>query len=696
MKAYFEEGHHISGTGDEVLRTIAGRYMKANPALPFSYRAFSDKGFERGADGRCILDFDKKFPEAENGDYAFAFAKFQSRTTRNLVLAITVHNPMELFVNGAKITQTSIYDEVIYDKRLVEIPVNQGDNTIFIKCRKNVLGFQCVIGSSRNKWDPVNFYTAFAENEGELGWNYCGVFKEDIFAEIPQIGAPMEGIWLPRPYTNGLPAETGHSKMYAVSVLACRREGEVAISLGAAAKMEFYLDGELIAAGQESIHINISLKEGTYNVAVLLYDIQQGCRLDCSVENAGLTLPECVKDMKGCWLYLDSADENAKQGFEMFTLYDAFAPGEKVFYKCGKDTYLRPVLEEALFGKSNYPIGVVLYGLLKTGEYLKDTEILSYAQEHLRNCYKAMEYSLWDEKQFGYPCINHQLIGLAALDDCGSFASAALEDYIHHNHDEAVLSFAEYVADYILQKQERLKNGMFYREKVGHLHQNTIWADDLYMSTPFIIRYAQIKDDTAVLDDAVNQFLCFKEKLFMEESQLMSHVYNLKYDLPTRIPWGRGNGWVLFSLSELLMVIPKEHKDYEEIREFFVQLSQGFLEQIDEVGMLHQVLWDHESYAEASCTAMCAAAFARGVRLGLLSEEIYKTASEKCVEALKKYCVDEEGNVYGVCCGSGYSFREEYYKYELPWVLNDTHGTGIVLLAMVEVEKNRAAGNVES
>ena len=57
-----------------------------------------------------------------------------------------------------------------------------------------------------------------------------------------------------------------------------------------------------------------------------------------------------------------------------------------------------------------------------------------------------MEYSLWDEKQFGYPCINHQLVGLAALDDCGSFASATLEDYIHHNQDEAIPPFAEYVA----------------------------------------------------------------------------------------------------------------------------------------------------------------------------------------------------------------------------------------------------------
>ena len=446
MKSYFEEGHNISGSADEVLGTIAGRYMKANPVQPFSYRAFSDKGFEREADGRCVLDFDKKFPKAENGDYAYAFAKLHSRTARKLTLAITVHNPMELFVNGEKITQTSIYDEVVYEKRLVEIPVNKGDNSIFIKCRKNVLGFRCVLGSSRNKWDPVNFYTAFVENEGELGWNYCGVFKEDIFAEIPQIGAPMEEIWLPRPYTNVLPVETGHFKMYAVSVLACRQDGEVDISLSAAAKIEFYLNGELMDTGNESIHITIPLKKGTYNVAVLLWDIQLECVLDYSVENARLTLPECVKDVKGCWLYLDSADEKAKQGFDMFTLYDSFTPGEKVFYKCGKDTHLRPVLEEFLFGRSNYPIGVVLYGLLKTGEYLKDAEILSYAHEHLRNCYKAMEYSLWDEKQFGYPCINHQLVGLAALDDCGSFASATLEDYIHHNQDEAIPPFAEYVA----------------------------------------------------------------------------------------------------------------------------------------------------------------------------------------------------------------------------------------------------------
>ena len=48
---------------------------------------------------------------------------------------------------------------------------------------------------------------------------------------------------------------------------------------------------------------------------------------------------------------------------------------------------------------------------------------------------------------------------------------------------------------------------------------------------------------------------------------------------------------------------------------------------------------------------------------------------------------DEDGNIYGVCIGSGYSFTREYYKYNLRWNINDTHGTGIVLIANEEVYK---------
>jgi hypothetical protein len=46
--------------------------------------------------------------------------------------------------------------------------------------------------------------------------------------------------------------------------------------------------------------------------------------------------------------------------------------------------------------------------------------------------------------------------------------------------------------------------------------------------------------------------------------------------------------------------------------------------------------------------------------------------------------------VYGVCRGSGYSYSALYYKERLSWLLNDTHGIGIVLLAGIETLRLQA------
>ena len=565
-----------------------------------------------------------------------------------------------------------------------------------------------MIGTNNVRWSPLPFYTAFADNDGALGWNYCGVFKEDIFQgpqedaakdllrKIPAEHDDMEGFWLPRPHENGLCTNPfGHEEMYAVTRLV--RQGtddgqsEAEMTIQAGASIEVYLDGQLAVQGKNQVILQLPIQKAAYDVAVRLYDMQEKLQFEYYAKNVAFCLPDCVKGLKGDWLYLDTKDPKAQKGFRQYELYDSYEAGKKEYFKCGKDTYIRPVLEQNLYGKSNYPIGVVLYGLLMAADYLQDEEILSYAHNHLKSCYASCEYMVWDKDKFGCPCINHQLALVDTLDDCGSFASSSLEDYLKYHKNENIMPFADYVGDYILYKQERLENGMFFRRRPGTLHKNTIWADDLYMSVPFLVRYAVLKNDRTIMDDAVNQFLCFKEKLFMEEKGLMSHVYNLTFDKATGVPWGRGNGWVLFSLSEILAYLPKGHEHYAEIAAFFKQLAGGFLQNIDEEGMVHQVVWRHDSYAETSCTAMCASAFARGVRMGILPREPYFEASKKCVEALKRYCIDEDGNIYGVCRGSGYSFREEYYMNELPWVKNDTHGTGIVLIAMIETAKEETA-----
>lgn len=676
MKKYFEHKESISGNFDDVMKKIAYRYIKDNPVKPFSYRAFNTLGFKTDAEGRCIIDFDEKFPNAQNGDYAYAVSKIYSANDGVCTLSILCKNPSQVYVNGEMVTATTFQDEVFNESRKFDFNVRKGYNVIFIKTRKNVLGFRCVIGCVNPKWRPVNFYTVFAENEGELGWNYCGCYKEDNVNVISEDNLHITEDWLPKPENNKIISTD--KRLYATSFLKCQNDN-ININCKSDKEFKFFIDGKFIFGGLGNVSKEVCVGAGEHSICVEFENSPS--EFDVLIDNAELFLPEYIYGVRGKFLFIETDDERARNGFDEFLLYGT---DEKEYFKSGNNSYIRPVLEEIIYGKSNYPIGVVLYGLLKTGKALNDKNIIEYAHSHLLRCCLIKDYAEWDSEKFGFACVNHQLLNLSALDDCGSFTMAVLEDYFNYIKDERVLPTVEYVGAYIRFKQERLENGAFFREKEGKFDHNTVWADDLYMGTPFLMRYSVLKNDSSILDDAINHFIQFKKLLFMEKSKLMSHVYNLKVGTKTGVPWGRGNGWTLFSLTELLKYIPKEHKHYDDIKNFFIELSEGFLSVMDDNGMCHQVLDDVESYAEASSTAMCAASFARGVMLGLLPEE-YAHAARKAIEALKKYCIDEDGNIYGVCIGSCYSFTREYYKYNLRWNINDTHGTGIVLIAIEEV-----------
>lgn len=666
----------------------------------FTYRPFNCGVFECDKNGRYIMDFNDKFPDAEFGDYAYAFAKFYLGRSGKYGLVASLKSPTEVYVNGILAGKTAIWDEVMRETTVIDADVHEGWNTVFIKCRKNVLGFGCMFGQGVAKWEPVNFVTAFRENEGELGFNYCGPFKEDIYEKPLDAGAEREGFWQPCiSDTEEISAEE-NSALYSLPVGRMLSKGskntvyantfidadntiECAVGIKYEGEASLYIDGKK-SDGQ------ITLESGIHSACIEFQGVNEASVAQISVRGAKLCLPRNIKGVRGKWLYLSSEDIRGRAGFDGYTVYDG---GE--IYKTAPDTYLRPVRETELYGRSSYPLGVVLKGLLAAGKYIGDEDIVLYAHKHLLMCSRVQPLAVYDTKRFGYACVNQQMLPIESLDDCGSFTSAVLEDYLYYSHDSGLLDSVEEVADYILSRQERLENGLFYREQPGAFFEKTVWADDMYMSVPFLIRYARLKDDKKILDDAVNQLLRIKELLYMPEKKILSHVYSLRHGMPTNIPWGRGNGWVLFSLTELLEYITEDTPHYDEVREFFVSLSEGFLECIDEDGMLHQLLDDMDSYAEASCSAMCAAAFARGVKLGILPQSPYAAAAEKILDAILKYCVDENGNVYGVCVGSAYSFRREYYKNELPWNVNDTHGTGIVLIAAAEVaslDKKRENG----
>lgn len=463
---------------------------------------------------------------------------------------------------------------------------------------------------------------------------------------------------------------------------------------------ELYVDGNLLYTSDQEqgyFEVETELDYGVHDIVIVSARTRKAWGFDLEVlteDETGEALtwarPYPVEGLTGHWLYLGPfSKDHVPPPRDVPHMDRLFGEGEeRTYYRADQPAArIRPYLESRLYGKWNYPLGVTLYGILETGRELSRPDYIEYAADHIEQCTSLDELVMWDIERHGAPGINHQLALIDSLDDCGSFGATMLRAH-ELKKLRGTEKAAHRIADYITREQDRLPDGTLYRYRsFSELMVNTIWCDDLYMSTPFLSQYYKLTGATRYLDDAAAQFLLYKKRLYMPEQKMMHHVYNVNFDKGCTVPWGRGNGWVLFSLTELLAVLPKTHSDYDELLHFYRELCEGYLAVQDEQGLWHQVLTDHESYSETSCSSMFIYAFSRGIRYGWLPEGIqhlYADAVFRGCEGIIRHCIDREGNVYGVCRGSGYSFSPNYYKERLSWLLNDTHGIGIVLLAGIE------------
>lgn len=342
-----------------------------------------------------------------------------------------------------------------------------------------------------------------------------------------------------------------------------------------------------------------------------------------------------------------------------------------------KDTYLKQYLHSAFFGQWFYAIMVGHYGMLQTANVLNKTEFYDYFCDSIANLCKHREYGKLDNKRAGYS--TYMANGgrvLDRLDPIGTIGINVAEYYMMTNDPDA-LALLRFLAQSLRYNVPRFADGAFYRVE-------TMWTDDMYMCLPFMVRMGVITDDETWFDDILTQVRGFYNRLYMEDEELFSHIFFVNENKPNRVPWGRGNGWVLLALSEVLLLLPKEYHGREEILNVYKKFALGVLKHRDkEKGIWHQVVNNFDSYIEASGSAMFITALARGITNGWI-EEKYEEDVTKAWEMLTKICVDTEGNVYGVCKGSGCNMEEKYYL-NLETMTNDDHGVGIVLGAGSEV-----------
>jgi len=714
MGRYFEDhqsmfaqaGMQVEKTLDAVMR----RYRGQNPPNAPRFRAYAREGIVRGKDYRYEADFNAWFPDALVGAYVYAWARIWSDARSELRFDLSVHCPTVLYLNQQCFFRSTILEERYPDARQrLRLPLEEGWNHLVLRFKKTGAGFGGVFGTWLGK-ASYYFLMPTEGRAGQEGW----IFSQPQTAELPLI--PGRGVaeadtgvtWFPHSRWTGAQQAMGQCRrifglVTGATAVGWTRgaflqpgNGEYALSGRSLGPLTVTIADQVVFTTPEAgtISAKVRVPFGHHDVLVRAGcgDRDWGFELELrdGIGPVAFSSPCQLQGSSLPWIY--AGPLAADQADALARLHNLNKPvrgvdGDTYWRLDVPKMWVRPYNDNVHYGRWNYPLGVTLYGLLHSAQLIGSEETQRYIAGHMRFCSEIFDYAMWDRKQYGGATnVHHLLTSIDSLDDCGSFGSSLLE--VMKCFDiPGGRAIVDYVADYITNKQVRLPDGTFFRKHLMHVfHEDTLWADDLYMSVPFLCRYYQLTGEARYVDDAARQCIGFRKMLYLPDKKLMSHVYDFARGKATGIAWGRGNGWVLFSLSELLAVLPADHALRESVLGMFRDLCSGCLAQQDAEGMWHQVLDEHDSYPETSCTSMFACAFARGVRYGWFADPApYLRAVFQAWEAINRVSVDRLGNVYGVCRGSEFSFNSDYYKHELLWKLNDTHGIGIVLLAGVEV-----------
>jgi unsaturated rhamnogalacturonyl hydrolase len=342
------------------------------------------------------------------------------------------------------------------------------------------------------------------------------------------------------------------------------------------------------------------------------------------------------------------------------------------------------VVPQRRFALNTYAMGVVYAGMLSAADATGDKSFADFDAtrfQMIADAIAKVDLSRLERRRGDVT----YLLSPTSLDDCGSIG-AALVKARRANVGPDLQVAIDHVAQYISHKQLRLEDGTLARPRPL---RNSVWADDTYMSIPFLAQMGALSGDRKYFDDAAGQMLHFADHLFVPSTGLFTHHWNTgNPDDEPRYYWGRANGWCTVSLVELLDVLPEDHPLRGRVLRLFRTHAQALASLQAGDGLWHQMLDRTDSYTETSCSAMFTYALAKGINRGWLDVSAYGPVALEGWNGLSTR-VDNEGHITGTCIGTSYADDNVFY-YHRP-AADDIHGYGPTLLAgseMIRLLKN--------
>ncbi|MFT3734850.1 MAG: glycoside hydrolase family 88 protein [Rhodocyclaceae bacterium] len=235
-------------------------------------------------------------------------------------------------------------------------------------------------------------------------------------------------------------------------------------------------------------------------------------------------------------------------------------------------------------------------------------------------------------------------------------------------------------------------------------YANQQWLDGIYMTQPFLVRYARQYGDKVLPGDAAtayniatNQIKLAHEHTFNAGKLLHYHGWNGAEDgiwlgldgvkgktspLPTvqvsQILWSRSIAWYFIGIVDTLEYLPKNHPDYKKLYTLLSYIADGLTRQQDSSGLWWQVIdvrnnklpanggYPGENIAaqpnflETSASAYFAYGFAKAARLGLLDDGAKAVAKKAWAGVKSRIAIDGnnitiKGTVVGMSLGGTFN-----------------------------------------
>jgi unsaturated rhamnogalacturonyl hydrolase len=239
------------------------------------------------------------------------------------------------------------------------------------------------------------------------------------------------------------------------------------------------------------------------------------------------------------------------------------------------------------------------------------------------------------------------------------------------------------------------------------IYPHQMWLDGIYMQGPFYAEFARTFDDPAGLDDVAHQITIIEKHTRDPKTGLLYHGWDESKQQAWANPetgcsphfWGRGLGWYVMAIPDVLDHLPHDHPQRPTIIEIFRAVIAALANVQDPAtGLWYQVLDQAQrpgNYLEASASCMFVYGIAKGVRGGYL-DAAYRAVAVRGYQGIVEHFVDanEQGGVdlNRICSVAGLGgnpYRDGSFEYYISEkvVTNDYKGVGAFILAGVEIER---------